>query len=85
VTLQESTIPAHSHTVNTSNDDGNNTNPQTRYFGRGNALYAPPGSLGTMAPEMLAPAGGNAPHNNMQPYLTFNFCIALQGVFPPRT
>jgi hypothetical protein len=38
-----------------------------------------------MAPEALAPAGGDAPHNNMQPYLTFYFCIALQGVFPPRT
>jgi microcystin-dependent protein len=28
--------------------------------------------------------GGDQPHNNMQPYLTLNFCIALQGVFPPR-
>ena len=35
--------------------------------------------------EMVAPAGGDQPHNNMMPYLTFNFCIALQGVFPPRT
>ena len=33
----------------------------------------------------LAPAGGDQPHNNLQPYLTFYFCIALQGVFPPRT
>ena len=38
-----------------------------------------------MAPEELAPAGGDQPHNNMQPYLTFYFCIALQGVFPPRS
>ena len=37
------------------------------------------------APESLAPAGGDQPHNNMMPYLTFYFCIALQGVFPPRT
>jgi microcystin-dependent protein len=28
--------------------------------------------------------GSGQPHNNMQPYLTFYFCIALQGVFPPR-
>ena len=34
---------------------------------------------------IAAPAGGDQPHNNMQPYLTFYFCIALQGVFPPRT
>ena len=38
-----------------------------------------------MAPEALAPAGGDQPHNNLQPYLTFYFCIALQGVFPPRS
>ena len=37
-----------------------------------------------MAPQALAPAGGDQPHNNMMPYLTLNFCIALQGVFPPR-
>ena len=37
-----------------------------------------------MAPEALPPAGGDQPHNNLQPYLTFYFYIALQGVFPPR-
>ena len=38
-----------------------------------------------MAPQALTPTGGSLPHNNMMPYLTLNFCIALQGVFPPRT
>jgi microcystin-dependent protein len=33
----------------------------------------------------LPPAGGDQPHNNLMPYLTFYFNIALQGVFPPRT
>ena len=42
-------------------------------------------NLVSMAAESLAPAGGDQPHNNLQPYLTFYFCIALQGVFPPRT
>jgi microcystin-dependent protein len=37
-----------------------------------------------LAPQALTPAGGSLPHNNMMPYLTLNFCIALQGVFPPR-
>jgi microcystin-dependent protein len=41
-------------------------------------------TLVQMDPNSLAPAGGDQPHNNMQPYLTLNFCIALQGVFPPR-
>jgi microcystin-dependent protein len=35
--------------------------------------------------QAVTPAGGDQPHNNMQPYLTVNFIIALQGVFPPRT
>jgi microcystin-dependent protein len=34
--------------------------------------------------QALTPAGGGLPHNNMQPYLTLNFCIALQGIFPQR-
>ena len=47
--------------------------------------YAPVANLVPMHPEALAPAGGDQPHNNMMPFLTFYFCIALQGVFPPRT
>jgi microcystin-dependent protein len=38
-----------------------------------------------MAQQALAPAGGGAPHNNMMPFLTLNFCIALQGIFPQRS
>ena len=37
-----------------------------------------------LAPQQLAPTGGDLPHNNMQPYLSLNYCIALQGVFPAR-
>jgi microcystin-dependent protein len=37
-----------------------------------------------MAFQTIATNGGDQPHNNRQPYLTLNFCIALQGVFPPR-
>ncbi|HMD21977.1 MAG TPA: hypothetical protein VKH40_16755, partial [Alloacidobacterium sp.] len=39
----------------------------------------------TMATNMVGIVGGNLPHNNLMPYLTLNFCIALQGVFPPRS
>jgi microcystin-dependent protein len=56
-----------------------------RAFGRGNNTFTTStNNLVTMAPEALAPAGGDAPHNNLQPFLTFYFSIALQGVFPPR-
>ena len=37
-----------------------------------------------MHPQMLAPVGGGGPHNNLQPYLAMNYCIALQGIFPAR-
>jgi microcystin-dependent protein len=90
VTLLESEIPAHSHSMRASNDASTTNAPAGatvgRPFGRGNNVFTTASAnLVTMAPEALAPAGGDAPHNNMMPYLTCYFCIALQGVFPPRT
>jgi microcystin-dependent protein len=90
VTLLESEIPSHAHTANGQNSFSNLNDAagavMARPFGGGN-LYTPsvPASVVPMAAESLAPAGGDQPHNNMMPYLTFYFCIALQGVFPPRT
>ena len=90
VSLLESEIPSHSHTLMSQGATGNRTTPVGNAIARvsGATPYipaspAPP--LVNMAPEALAPAGGDQPHNNMQPYLTFYFNIALQGVFPPRT
>jgi microcystin-dependent protein len=37
-----------------------------------------------MSPTGVSVQGGDQPHTNLQPYLTLNFCIALQGVYPPR-
>jgi microcystin-dependent protein len=85
VTLLESEIPSHSHGMRISGEDGNSRNPGGHYVGIGNNIFAPAANLISMAPEALPPAGGDQPHNNMQPFLTFYFCIALQGVFPPRT
>ena len=51
----------------------------------GIALYAAPASITQLASNALTPAGGDQPHNNLMPYLTLTFCIALQGVFPPRS
>ena len=88
VSLLESEIPAHSHSVLAQNAPGNRTNPIGNSFARlssGNAYIPPAGApLVAMAAETLPPAGGDQPHNNMQPYLTLNFNIAMQGVFPPR-
>lgn len=89
VTLLESEMPGHSHALNSQSAPGDSATPQANAYARviGAAPYkAPAGAaLAAMAPETLVPAGGGAPHNNMMPYLTFYFCIALQGVFPPRT
>ena len=51
----------------------------------GGAAYTAAANLGAMNGNLISPAGGAQPHNNMMPYLTLNFCIALQGVYPPRT
>ena len=89
VTLLESEIPSHSHALMAQNTPlGGVVTPAGKTLNRpaSGKLYDDAGlSIVTMAPEALAPAGGDAPHNNLQPYLTFYFNIALQGVFPPRT
>jgi microcystin-dependent protein len=88
VTLLESEIPSHSHALRVSPDDGDLSNPTaTRTLARsgGGFAYLAAAPNTTMSPAALAPAGGDLPHNNLQPYLTLNFCIALQGIFPPRS
>ena len=87
VTLLQSEIPSHSHALVASQGDGNSTQPANQLFASGIGVQewgtnAPNSQL---SPNALAPAGGDQPHNNLQPYLTLNFCIALQGVYPPRT
>ena len=85
VSLLESEIPVHSHRVGVVNDSGFSSEPTGNVAARNNFYHDSAQPLVSMAPEALAPAGGDQPHNNMMPYLTFYFNIALQGVFPPRT
>lgn len=87
VTLLESEIPAHSHTVMTVNDIADTNQPTNNGLARssGAAVYGTAGGTVQMSPIALAPAGSDFPHNNMQPYLAMNFVIALQGVYPPRS
>ena len=88
VTLLVSEIPFHTHTLQAFATPGDLKEPQdgavlTR--NQNGAIYNPATApLVTMAPQTLTPAGGSLPHNNMMPYLTLNFCIAMQGVFPAR-
>jgi microcystin-dependent protein len=90
VSLLESEIPAHSHGVMAAVNPALVKLPSPSVglarSRNGNAYQTnSTQNLVSMAPQAIAPAGGDQPHNNMQPYLTLNFCIALQGVFPPRT
>lgn len=87
VTLLQSEIPAHTHTIRVGEDPGDVPTPATSTLtvSTGGFAYSASASPATnMSPNALAPTGGSLPHNNMMPYLTLNFCIALQGVFPPR-
>jgi microcystin-dependent protein len=88
VTLLTTEMPAHPHTMRGDTVDTADTNvpsPSASFAqSSGGTLYQASSNT-QLAAQALTPAGGNQPHNNMQPYLTFYFNIALQGVFPPRT
>lgn len=87
VTLLASEIPAHTHAWNTAAaENGEDRSPSGEALARpvGGKMYGAASGLVAMAATALNVAGGGQPHNNLQPYLTCNFNIALQGVFPSR-
>lgn len=88
-TLTVNELPAHTHGMSGSTDLANNTSPAGNVpaaKGRGGKdIYAPGSSpLQPMSPQAIAPMGGSQPHNNIQPFTTVNFIIALAGIFPSR-
>ena len=89
VSLLESEIPAHAHTLQAQTSPASlEVGAPDRSLARSTGGFAfkqtPFTNLVSMSSSALTPAGGDAPHNNMMPYLTLTFCIALQGVYPPR-
>jgi microcystin-dependent protein len=89
VTLLVSEMPAHTHALQAQTNPATTTLPAADTSlarSGGGSLYkaAPVGTTTNMAFQALPPAGGSLPHNNLQPYLTLNYIIAMQGVFPPR-
>jgi microcystin-dependent protein len=91
VTLLTSEMPAHSHTVqgDANHNNANATSPSGAVPVNANptnlfSVSTTP-QLANMNFAMVSVAGGSLPHNNLMPYLTLNYCIALQGVYPPRT
>lgn len=90
VTLSEAQMPNHSHTQLGSAEetefDGTN-NPKDSVTGTlegGKELYGNPSNLQPLSETAVGSAGGSQAHNNMQPFLTMNFIIALQGLYPSR-
>lgn len=92
VTLLQSEMPIHTHTLNANAVAGNLTDPSQNLWSPLTGRTPPnlynsassPGAV-NMNFQQLSIAGSSFPHNNMSPYLVVNFCIAMQGVFPPRT
>jgi microcystin-dependent protein len=96
VSLTALQIPSHTHSVQTTLKTANpssptdvTANPIDNFPAASTVnLYSDTAGAGTMTPlnvdVQVASAGGSLPHNNMQPYLTINFCIALQGLYPAR-
>lgn len=85
VTITAQTMPTHFHWMFGSTvATGGNDNPAGRFLGSAGNLYHAPDSLTPMNPGTIGNTGGSQPHNNMQPFLVLNYCIALQGIFPSR-
>jgi microcystin-dependent protein len=96
VTLLQTELPGHNHTLVATTTVGTTQTANGSQLARGMTgnkqnsniakIYSPNANLATKALGVNAMGftGSSFPHNNMMPYLTLNFCIALQGVFPPR-
>jgi microcystin-dependent protein len=89
VALNLAELPAHTHLVQANSsspggtDDPNGAFPANTAAANGNNFSN--NSNENMSPQMVLPSGGGSPHANIQPTLALNFCIAEQGVFPPRS
>jgi microcystin-dependent protein len=81
-TINLSELAAHNHNVSASSQNGNQADP--KILAAASNAYTGPSNLTTIAPATVSNVGGSQAHENRQPYLVLNWCIALQGVFPSR-
>lgn len=88
VTLNSSQLPVHNHLINANSAAGDTGAPAGAIFadsGRTDREYLSTGATNVvMSHQIMTMAGGSQPHDNMQPFLTINYCIELEGIFPSR-
>ncbi len=87
VTLNQTQMPAHTHTVQSFALRGNQTTPAAAVWARSASGDTPYNATAgaSMSASAIGLAGGSQPHSNMMPYLVLNYAIALQGIFPSRS
>lgn len=87
VSLTSAQMPQHSHAVHATGAAATSARPGGRALAhaRTDTYGAAPDATTTMDPKMIGTAGSGQPHQNLQPFLVLNFCIALTGVFPSQS
>jgi microcystin-dependent protein len=83
ITLITANLPAHNHTLNASSGAKLNNQPKANHLGGAN-IYNAATIDSALAPDTIGLTGGGQPHENRQPFLVINWCIAMEGIFPSR-
>jgi microcystin-dependent protein len=84
-TLTQNEMPQHFHFEQASNSaNGGTLDPTGNFLGSAANMYHAASNLTAINPGTVTAVGGSQAHQNMQPFLTLSFCIALQGIFPSR-
>lgn len=82
VTINE--MPGHTHQVSASSGSAESPDPEGKVWAGVSDRYGAATAITSMNAGAIGTAGGSQAHNNMQPYLVMQYCIAMQGIFPPR-
>jgi microcystin-dependent protein len=84
VTLTTQEIPSHRHSAEGSSEEAGSTDPSGNVMATGASPVYGTTPNDAMNANMIGLTGNSQGHENMEPYLVINFCIAIQGLFPPR-
>jgi microcystin-dependent protein len=83
-TLVDAEMPQHTHTIEASSDPSDNQDPTNNVLAKSGQIFSNSTNLVDMVSGTMTNTGGGQAHENMEPFLAVNFCIALQGLFPSR-